>query len=139
MLKLSINYNKSEKLYEKYKNIIKNKECYTNVFYLISKNQKNFIIGKWKVAYGFVHISDNIYCRHCFILETNDVIDPTVFTLKNRSENRNYFVSKIFNNIDEYLDAINDEKGLPSLLNFLKCEDEQAMKWAKENEYTFIL
>ena len=59
----------SETVYKKYKRHIKAKECYTNTFFVLSKEFSKFKSGEWRGAYGFVSSIDCVYCRHCVILE----------------------------------------------------------------------
>lgn len=134
-----LNAELSETVYKKYKRGIKAKECYTNVFFLLSKEFSKFESGEWRVAYGFVSSIDGVYCRHSFILERDGrVIDPTMFTLERDTSDRTYFVMKVFNKIEEYISAIEAEDGYPSLARFLWCAEMKAQSWGAEHGYLFI-
>lgn len=114
------------------------KDCYHNIFKLISNFRKKFVFGEWKIAYGYVSSVDNIFCRHCFILFGDKVIDPTVYATKLDNSNRVYFVFRKFNTLDDYLDAIETENGYPALNGVLRKDDMRAQKWALDNGYIFL-
>lgn len=126
-------------VYKKYKRGIKAKECYTNVFFLLSKEFSRFQSGEWRVAYGFVSSIDCVFCRHCFILERDgNVIDPTMFASDRETSERTYFVMKVFETVDEYISAIDAENGYPSLGRYLSQAELEAQTWGAENGYLFI-
>ena len=53
-----LNTELSEAVYKKYKRHIKAKECYTNTFFVLSKEFSKFKSVEWRVAYGFVSSID---------------------------------------------------------------------------------
>lgn len=71
----------SRKVYQKLRKRIEPKLCYNNVFNMVSAYQGEFMDGRWKVSYGYVRTLPNVYCRHCFVLDTESelIIDPTCF------------------------------------------------------------
>lgn len=74
-------YHKSKEIYESCKQNIAIKECYNNVFNVVTDYIGKFRNGEWQVAYGYVETMAGFYCRHCFIIdENNKVIDPTIHT-----------------------------------------------------------
>ena len=79
-------------------------------------------------------LMENIYCRHCFILADEMVIDPTLInnSLLN-DQDKIYYTFKIFETAKEYIDALEKENGLPALYTLLRFEDGDMQKWGKEN------
>ena len=97
------------------------------------------LYAEWRIAYGFVFSTQNIYVRHAFFLDQNDkVIDPTPFSRKKDRGREQYFVFKTFGTVSEYLDAINQEGGYPALSRFLRVEEQKLQQWGYENGYLFI-
>ena len=147
-----LNKDKSLELYNDKEIIVEKKACYTNIFMIFSchKYWDNFFYGNWKIAYGYMQISEdenlkNMYCRHAFILDENEkVIDVTLALLcdkksdKNRSINEEcksenkYIVMKTFN-AKEYLDALEQEDGDTCLYMTLKDEYSKLLEWSWEN------
>ena len=131
MIKYQLDYDKSKEVYEYFKNEVKIKECYNNVFNILTLSNATFREGKWKVAYGFTETIPLVYCRHCFILDENDkVIDPTLFT-NSEQPHRQYYVMYAFDNVDEYLNAIELDNLMPALDNYLREQEKTAYEWAK--------
>lgn len=134
-----LNTELSREVYKKYRRGIKAKECYTNVFFILSKEFSKFKSGEWRVAYGFVSSIDHIFCRHCFILERDGrVIDPTMFASDRDTTERTYFVMKAFEKIEDYISAIDAENGYPSLGRHLLKAEMKAQEWGAKNGYLFI-
>ena len=133
MKKYQWNQNLSLKLYEKHKNIIECKMCYNNIFNIFSEYPENFYSGEWKIAYGYVSLVENMYCRHCFILVDDMVVDPTLIKLRQSDQNIIYYVFKVFDNITDYVSALENENGLPALCKSLRQEDLNIQNWAKDN------
>lgn len=126
-------------VYKKYKKIIKPKECYTNIFSVLSQEFSKFESGEWRVAYGFVSSIDCIYCRHCFILDKNDrVIDPTMYASERDTTNRIYYVMKVFDKLKDYISALDAEDGYPALGRYLKRAETKAQEWGNQNGCLFI-
>ena len=134
MKKYQWNQTLSSELYEKHKKIIERKMCYNNIFNIFSAYPEKFYSGEWKVAYGYVSLMENVYCRHCFILSDDMVIDPTLInnSLLN-DQDKIYYTFKIFETAKEYIDALEKENGLPALYTLLRFEDGDMQKWGKEN------
>jgi hypothetical protein len=134
-----LNTELSETLYNKYKRHIKAKECYTNIFFLLSKEFSKFESGEWRIAYGFVSSIDCIYCRHCFTLEKDGmVVDPTMFSAERDTTQSTYFGMKVFDELKEYISAIDAENGYPSLAKYLWSVEMKAQAWGNKNGYFFI-
>lgn len=96
--------------------------------------------GEWKVAYGYVKSVSSVYCRHCFVLDTesNLIIDPTTIAAGTSNNEKEYFIMKLFDTTEEYLSAIESDGNLPALDNFLMEQEIDAQKQAFEHGYLFI-
>lgn len=82
------------------------KECYNNIFNVVTDYIPKFRCSLWRVAYGYMKVFDNVYCRHCFVIdENNKVIDPTLYTTERQDiDSKEYFASYIFDDINAYLE-----------------------------------
>lgn len=138
MRKYQLDIDKSREVYEYFKDEIKIKECYNNVFNIFTLCPRTFREGKWKIAYGYVEVMAGLFCRHCFIIDENEnVLDPTNFAHEEPQLNRIYYVIAMFNDTDEYLSAIEQDDLLPALEKYLRDKDKQAQLWARENGVIF--
>lgn len=133
-----LNVSQSRTVYERCKKQLVMKECYNNIFKVTINYMSIFRSGKWKVAYGYMSVFENVMCRHCFIIdETGQVIDPTIFTPTSVNLDRKYLIMKIFDDIDEYFTALEQENHYPALEKYLK---EHAIKMQKQaNDTGFVL
>ena len=142
MLKFKLDVDASREVYDLYSDNINGKMCYNNVYHVFESNQKPFRDGKWKVAYGYAEVMAGLYCRHCFILgENNKVIDPTVFAQQEpqlQTEHREYYVMAVFDDVDEYLTAIENNDYLPILDKHFLAYDIKARQWAQNNGIIFV-
>lgn len=139
MRKHTLNVELSREVYEHFKDCIKVKECYNNVFNVFDLSNRTFREGKWKVAYGYVEVMAELYCRHCFILdEHGTVIDPTIYTQTEPPLQREYYVMCVFDDVDEYLTAIEKDDLMPALDKYFRERDRQAQMWARENNMIFV-
>ena len=138
MKQYALNFDLSRNLYEEHKEDIKSKNCYHNIFNVLIFYPENFRRGEWKIAYGYVKSVENIYCRHCFIFNGEEVIDPTVFTTNRDNKNRTYYITKVFDSAGDYLEALEAEGDYPALQKHLRKEDKKAQEWARENGCIFI-
>lgn len=139
MRKAKLDIDKSKEVYEYFKDCIKVKECYNNVFNVFDLSNKTFREGKWKIAYGYVEVMAGLYCRHCFILDENDnVIDPTLYTQTELPLSREYYVMAVFDDVDEYLNAIESNDLMPALDKYFREQDRHAQQWARENGIIFV-
>lgn len=129
----------SKEVYEYFKEHIQVKSCYNNIFNILTLSNKTFCEGKWKVAYGYTEVMPLVYCRHCFILdEYGTVIDPTIYTQSEPPLQREYYVMYVFDDADEYLNAIESDNLMPALNRFLGEQDKQAQMWAIKNNMIFV-
>lgn len=139
MRKHSLDLEQSKAVYEDCRQHIKVKHCYNNVFEVVTDYISNFRSGKWKVAYGFAEVMAGLYCCHCFILDEQDkAIDPTIYTQNEPHLQREYYVMFVFDDVDEYFNAIESEDYMPALDKHLREQDKQAQQWAKENGLIFV-
>ena len=133
-----LNKEESLKLYNKHQDKIEPKDCYINIFNILTIYPQNFHSGEWMIAYGYVSSIENVYCRHCFVLAGDEIIDPTLFSTDRDNSSRTYYLFKVFDSVGEYLEALDSEKGYPALTKHLHKEDSEALKWAQQNGYLFI-
>lgn len=133
-----LNVEKSREIYNKYKSRLEVKMCYNNIFKISSLEINKFYSGEWKIAYGYMSIMDTVlYARHCFILEGNNVIDPTLFTNPHPDTNRKYLVFKIFDNYTDYTSSIENEDYKPALERTLRKLDLQLVIKEQKNGLFF--
>ena len=140
MDKYKLNAEKSKEVYNKNKIAYRMKECYINVFHAVCNNMDKVKTGKWKIAYGYISSIQNLLVRHCFIIDENDmVIDPTIYaTILEHKEDSDYYVMYVFDNIEEYIYAIESENGYPALDRYLVEHTKQATKWAMKNGFLLV-
>ena len=109
-----------------------------NIFHVLTLYPRVFQSGEWKIAYGYVNSIDGVYCRHCFILAGEQVIDPTLFASDRDNPDRSYFITKVYDKTEDYLAALDAEENYPALTTQLRNEDLAAQQWGMENGYLFI-
>lgn len=133
-----LNAEASLALYKDNASKINPKDCYINIFNVLTTYPRRFGTGEWKIAYGYVSSIENVFCRHCFIFAEEKVIDPTIFSTERDNSERIYYLTKIFDSVDEYLSALDAEEGYPALTKYLQEKDKAASEWAVQNGYLFI-
>lgn len=135
-----MNYEESKKVYEECSDCIEMKNCYNNIFNVMFHNGEKFRSGEWKIAYGYYTAIDNLMARHCFIVANgSEVIDPTVFTQSKQDKERLYMSYKEFEDLEEYLDALDKDDRQPALYDYMRrIEMEVALPWAKENGFILM-
>lgn len=139
MREYQLDVEKSKDVFGKCERHIRLKHCYNNVFEVVTDYMTTFRSGEWKVAYGYVSVMANVFCRHCFVVDQNGkAIDPTIFTNTDPDFQRQYFAMKIFDDVDVYLDAIESEDYMPALGKYLRDDEKQAHEWANEKGYVLI-
>ena len=128
---------KSKKLYEKYSNMIGTKMCYQNIFRISVLELEKFNSGKWKIAYGYVSIyEDSLFARHCFIIDSDNIIDPTIFVTGEVKENPEYMVFKVFDDYNDYYTMIEKNDFKPDLIYPLRELDYKLVKeMLEQNKY----
>ena len=95
--------------------------------------------GELKIAYGYVSSVNNVLCRHCFIIdEYGNALDPTIFTQTEVNTDREYFSFKTYDDVVEYLDAIEENRLYVALERVLMAEERQAHEWALNNGYLLV-
>lgn len=135
MIKYLLDVEQSKAVYNDCKPLLQMKMCYNNVFQVTTEYISKFRAGEWKVAYGYMTVIENVLCRHCFIIgENGKVIDPTIFTGSGITE-REYYTMKVFDDIDSYFEAIENENYYPALDRYLAEQNKQANAWANKNGF----
>lgn len=133
-MKRYIDKEQSLKIYERNKEYIQKKECYSNVFRVITNDP--FVIKKikseeWMIEYGYINITDNLYTRHAYLVDTasEKVIDPTmpVYDGFEQEEAKHYYRLHQFK-YNDYLDAILKESNMPALTKHLWKKDLSMQK-----------
>lgn len=139
MQKFKLDAEKSKEVFDRCGNI-KVKECYNNIFKVVTEYPSMFHNNVWRVAYGYMLIFDNLYCRHCFVIdENNKIIDPTIYaTEREDAEAKEYYAMFIFDDMGEYLKAVEHEEYMPGLEYHLREKDVKAQMWARDNGMIFI-
>lgn len=133
--KHNLNIDKSKEVYNHCKPLIQSKMCYNNVFHVVTEYISKFRTCEWKAAYGYMTVFDNILCRHCFIIDENEkVIDPTIFYGQLNTD-REYYSMKVFDDVDIYFEAIENENYYPALDRYLYEETKKSNEWANENGF----
>ena len=122
-MKLDIQTSKA--IYEKHKDKIEAKMCYRNIFRMVTCMFPKFQSGEYKVAYGYISVFDkSLYARHCFIVCGDYVIDPTIFAASGNLD-ADYIITKIYDSVDEYMKAIEDNDFIPDLIIPLQDLDKK--------------
>lgn len=122
-MKLDIQTSKA--IYEKNKDKIEAKMCYRNIFRMVTCMFPKFQSGEYKVAYGYISVFDkSLYARHCFIVCGDYVIDPTIFAASGNLD-ADYIITKIYDSVDEYMKAIEDNDFIPDLIIPLQDLDKK--------------
>ena len=122
-MKLDIQTSKA--IYEKNKDKIEAKMCYRNIFRMVTCMFSKFQSGEYKVAYGYISVFDkSLYARHCFIVCGDYVIDPTIFAASGNLD-ADYIITKIYDSVDEYMKAIEDNDFIPDLIIPLQDLDKK--------------
>ena len=104
-----LNAEASIELYKDNESKINPKDCYINIFNVLTTYPRRFGTGEWKIAYGYVSSIENVFCRHCFIFAEEKVIDPTIFSTERDNSERIYYPTKIFDDVSFEI----DENGKP--------------------------
>lgn len=140
MEKHKLNYAASQELYDANSDRYHMKECYTNIWNALILHMEKFQTGEWKIVYGYMTSVQNMLVRHCFIIGQDGlVIDLTLFTthIPDREETE-YYIMYVFQNVDEYFDAIEAEGGYPALDRYLNKFTKQAVQWGLDNELVLV-
>lgn len=139
-----LNLELSREVYEKCKGALEVKQCYNNVFYVVTYYPEYFNKDNhWQVAYGYHSAIGNLMARHCFITnKNNEVIDPTIFTRTHsnpeESEDKIYISHTIFD-FEDYLNALEEEEGYPALYRTLYEKDKETSEgWAVRNGFILL-
>ena len=124
--KYKIDREASYNLYLKYKDIIKFKGCYDNVYNIVNQEVMLFNndYADYKICYGAwsVDSNSNLYAKHCFFLKGDTVIDPTYFTIT--ESDKEYIVFKKYSP-KEYarlLVELNGDISLTHILNKVQLQ-----------------
>ena len=81
MTQHTLDWEKSKAVFDDCQALIKPKQCYHNIYQIMNSFDyfEKFKAGEWQIAYGYVQITQELYARHCFIVDENcNAIDPTL-------------------------------------------------------------
>ncbi|XZH78515.1 hypothetical protein ACSW8S_16755 (plasmid) [Clostridium perfringens] len=131
----------SKKIYDEFEYFIKPKECFTNVGYVceIIKDDPKFkdievVYGAWEVEN--IQSNTKLFCRHCFLLLDDKVVDPTFFTTTTK-KNPKYISIKKFS-IKEYSKAIEESDLNTSLNSYVENAYREAHTYLLSNNILLV-
>lgn len=130
-------YEKSKEVCEKCGNIKPN-DCYRNVFWVYSHPEyvSKFTSGDWKVAYGYMWAVDNVYVRHCFVVDENGfAIDPTAVLYDREEKDR---ISFALLDSNKWLDLIMENDCSPCLSLMFWKEEKEIIEYGVKEQLMFI-
>lgn len=118
---------------------------YNTLYNLIENNKREFLRGRYKIAYGYVISNTKLSFRHCFLIDvlSKKIIDPSCINYMECEDDARKYKYEIFTEfetLEEYSLAVKfsssiareDEKNLLRLL--LTEEDEYKEKVASIQE-----
>ena len=118
--KYNKNIEKSIEYHNAYKKLIKPKDCYFNVWRIVTNT--NFIKNNAniRIALGYVNIYqiDNettLYGGHAFFIDENDLVIDVTLT---KDSQDTYYSLIEFDNVSDYINTVTDCT-YPSLMNYL--------------------
>ncbi|WP_124118388.1 hypothetical protein [Paenibacillus xylanexedens] len=137
------NHDLSLEVYNECQDMLKPKECYTNIYYTAVEFAEKFHGKEWKVAYGYIRISPeaNLMARHCFIVNADgEAIDPTYFTHDNlySGDVKEHTSFYIFNDITRYARWVEKNKFIPDLEKPLREKEKAMQEWARSNHMILV-
>lgn len=132
----TLNKELSQKVYDAVKPQMELKMCYNNIFRTVHEFYDKFKYGDYKIAYGYMQTLQNLYVRHCFILnEDGEVIDPTLCCIEDRTGRKDEpkdYISFAILGLREYLDMLEDNNYYPDLARPLHDKEMEALSKAPE-------
>lgn len=138
MQQFPLDVEKSKSLYREQAKRFQARDCYRNIYKAITNHISDVGTDGWKVAYGYYSCKEcpRWLLRHCFILDQEDhVIDPTIFTHKDKSTCHEYFVLFAFDSYRDYFAAVEESDYYPSLDHRYHALSKEAWEWARQNGY----
>lgn len=143
MDKRSLDVKTSRILFRENRDIVKVKQCYENVYRLMSRFPRHFSDGTYRVAYGYIDSGiPQILIRHAFLVDKNGrIVDPTIVAshekrkemgLDTKESWPQYYIMHLFPDIYSYTEALlRDERY--ALIDFMEADDTAARQWMAEN------
>lgn len=136
-----LDYEKSREFFAKTARDVRPKECYRNIFHASIRCLDDFIKGDLRIAYGYMQSLENVYVRHCFILDKEDrVIDPTIFCYERDEEKarKTEYISFAVLSMEEYAKLLEENSYYPDLCMVLRDEETQAIQEAFKKGLLFV-
>ena len=130
-----MNLDKSKEVFNRCKGFMRLKECYTNIFYAVAEYfHDNFKTDKWRVAYGYMQSVENIYVRHCYIVDDEgNVIDPTAVLVKDNMARYSYpkdYLTFAILPTKDYIKLVKENDGFVGLERVFRQKENEAMEYA---------
>jgi len=131
-----LNLERSKEVYQFCQSYLKKKECYANAFYVMSHYMDSFKKRGWRIAYGYFMTLDNLFFRHCYIVDNEgNVIDPTyLLTRSDDTEELPIYWTFALLDIDEYLSLLEKYDNRPDFLKHYQDTHRTLFKWGLEQE-----
>ncbi|MCL9628354.1 hypothetical protein [Bacillus subtilis] len=112
--------------------IMKPKSVYNNIYNLVVEFSDLVRMMNWRIAYGYIKVSDSKYLRSCFLTQGDKVIDPGSLFF-HPVDNEDYYTFTELHLV-EYIDLLTGglDSGLPALKETLKTREEKFKEYANE-------
>jgi len=131
--KHTFNREMSIKMAQKHCKLLEHKGCYNNIFKMIAEYKNEFYSGRWKIAYGYMKAVQNVYVRHCFIVDDlGRAIDPTVVHI-NRTRDEHDHISFKMLDAETYLEILWQNDRLPALDHAFRKEEREMWDYSMQN------
>ncbi len=136
----TLDIHRSKEFYNKCRGIVKIKECYNNIFNVSSHIYNPFVNGELKIAFGYVLIMDNMFARHCFIVDNNgNAIDPTIVSTSTFKEDKEHrYLSFDILEFNDYIDLLDKYEGDASLFKHYIESERLARDWAEKHSFVLL-
>lgn len=145
IIKYELDREESNKLYAIYRDVVKMKECYNNIFNIVSGHYAEYrsriISGDWKVAYGYINVLPDspLYTRHCFfVTKEGYAVDPTIVMLEDSEMDFKHMSFWVLDNADDYLEAITDNDLTPDLMRLTRKQEQRIIQELMEQGLIII-
>ena len=126
----------SKEVFNTCKSFLKKQECYTNTFYVMSHYISNFEERGWRIAYGYFMTMDQLFIRHCYIIDREGkVIDPTYILTRrdDTEESPIYWTFSLFE-MDDYLSLVERYDNSPDFIEHYQDTHRTLLKWGIKQE-----
>ncbi|MGL4760909.1 MAG: hypothetical protein ACRCWG_05550 [Sarcina sp.] len=118
---------------------------YNTLYNLIENNKREFLRGRYKIAYGYVTSNTKLSFRHCFLIDvlSKKIIDPSCMNYidcEYDSEKYKYEVFTEFDSLNEYMLAVNFSSYIvkeidKTLQRLLQTEENEYKNFMRKEEF----